>query len=63
MFLLVATVCAGLEASTCETQYYMERLFQTEKECALKAYEDIPKLNLVYSFVNARCIKLPGQTA
>ena len=61
MWILVATVCMNLEATSCETLVWIKEGFNTEKECAEAALANTPALTEVYQFayVNPRCVFVP----
>ncbi len=65
MWILMATLCSSLEATSCQTQVYYKEVFLTEQKCNETVVVELPKLMEVFAFVSPLClyIPLPGQTA
>lgn len=63
MWLLTATVCLSLDASSCSVLYFTEQTFTSEKACSIVGLEEFPKLTAQFAFVNPRCIEIPGTPA
>ena len=60
MWILVAIVCSGPSANTCETLVYKRANFLNEKQCAEVALKETPALAKQFAWVVPRCIEVPG---
>lgn len=61
MWILVATVCMNLDASSCDTLAWIKEGFISEEKCAEAAIANAPALSEVYGFqsVKTRCVFIP----
>jgi hypothetical protein len=62
MWMLLATVCTTAQADSCGTLVWTKETFLTEKQCAETGVIQIPALEKLYTFVNPRCVAVPGQS-
>jgi hypothetical protein len=63
VFVLVITVCMGMDARSCSTILYPQS-FLTEDACVAQAVEDYPLLSLAFPVVaDVNCLAMPGEKA